>query len=120
MKRFLLTILLVVSLPVMAAGPDAVAQKEVEHLMNYLASSGCQFNRNGTWYDAPRASDHLRQKYDYLLRKNLVATAEDFIERAASESSVSGKPYLVKCKGHDEVQSGAWFRAELARFRNTP
>ncbi|HKE45418.1 MAG TPA: hypothetical protein VKB41_12875 [Steroidobacteraceae bacterium] len=46
MKQILLTTLLVVSLPVLAGEPDAVAQKEIEHLMHYLDSSGCQF-RNG-------------------------------------------------------------------------
>jgi hypothetical protein len=121
MKRIFPTLLIALSSAVtMAAQPDAVTQKEVEHLIGYLASSGCRFNRNGTWYDAPRAAPHLRQKYEYLLDRNLVKTAESFIDNAASESSVSGKPYLVQCEGKPEVQSSAWFRAELARFRGRP
>ena len=41
--------------------------------------------------------EHLQRKYDYLLKKSLVDTSEQFIQRAASKSSVSGKPYRVKC-----------------------
>jgi len=52
-----------------------------------------------------------------LLKRGLVPDAETFIERAASEGSASGKPYLVKCSDAAPVTSGAWFREELARFR---
>ena len=85
--------------------------------MGHLASSGCQFNRNGSWYSASRAVSHLKRKYEYLVERNLAPTAEAFIARAASESSTSGKPYLVKCSGKPEVESAAWFGAELTKFR---
>jgi len=117
MKRTALCAVLTISLSVLAAEPDAVARKEIEHLVNHLASSGCQFNRNGTWYDAARAVSHLKRKYEYLLDRNLVPTAEAFIEGAASESSASGKAYLVKCPGQTQIRSADWFRAELEKFR---
>lgn len=117
MKQMIVAMLITLSLPVVADEPDAVAHKEIEHLIGYLASSGCQFNRNGSWYSAARAVGHLKRKYDYLADRNLVPTAEAFIENAASESSSSGKPYLVRCSGKPDVQSSEWFRQELARFR---
>ena len=117
MKRILLAALLAFSLPVTAAETSNAAKKEIEHLIDHLASSGCQFNRNGTWYDAARAVSHLKRKYDYLSDRNLVPTAEAFIENGASESSSSGKPYLVKCGDKPEVRCSEWFHAELARFR---
>ncbi|MCD6060617.1 MAG: hypothetical protein K0S16_928 [Moraxellaceae bacterium] len=90
---------------------------EVAHLFAHLQQSGCQFNRNGSWYAAGEAVAHLQKKFDYLQKKKLVASAEDFIARAASESSVSGKPYLVKCGATAAVPSGAWFRAALEKYR---
>lgn len=120
MKRIFLTLLITLVSAIAAAEPDPVTKKEVAHLMGYLASSRCQFNRNGTWYGAERAVDHLNQKYEYLLDRNLITTTESFIDHAASESSISGKPYIVRCDGKPEIQSSAWFRAELARFRSRP
>ncbi len=116
--RALLAVLLVF-LPVQAvwARPSAAEAEEIEHLIGYLTSSDCTFNRNGTWYAAQHAAQHLRDKYDYLLKRDLVTTAESFIERAASRSSLSGKPYLVRCGSAAPLQSETWFRTELKRFR---
>jgi hypothetical protein len=60
--------------------------------MNRLESSGCQVVRNGTRYPAADARAHLLTKLRYLEDRGAVQTAEQFIERAASKSSVSGDP----------------------------
>ena len=100
-----------------SAEPDAAASAEIAHLLKYLEASGCQFQRNGSWYPPARAADHLHQKYEYLLKKGLVTSAETFIERAATESSASGKLYSVKCGDAAAVPCADWLRAELQRFR---
>lgn len=100
-----------------SAEPDAVARTEIAHLLKYLETSGCQFQRNGSWYAPARAASHLNQKYEYLLKKDLVTTAEQFIDRAATQSSASHKPYSVKCGDAAAVPSAEWLRAELQRFR---
>ena len=116
--RALLAVLLVLlAVQTAWARPSAAEAEEIEHLLGYLATSGCTFNRNGTWHAAQQAAQHLRDKYDYLLKKNLVTTAESFIELAASRSSVSGRPYLVRCGSAAPLQSETWFRTELKRFR---
>jgi len=92
------------------------AKQEISHLFTHLKSSGCEFNRNGSWYNADKAVDHLNQKYEYLLGKGLISTTEDFIQKAAAESSMSHKPYLVKC-GEKESTSLIWFKDELATYR---
>lgn len=102
-----------------AAAPSAATQEEVSHLFAYLKNSGCSFNRNGSWYDAGKATAHLQQKYDYLLKKNLVSSSEDFIARAATESSMSGAAYSVRCGNAEALPSGPWFRAELQRYRKS-
>jgi hypothetical protein len=105
------------ALPVWSAGPDEATRAEVAHLLKYLESSGCQFQRNGSWYASARAAEHLNQKYEYLLKKGLVTNAESFIERAATQSSRSGKPYSVKCGDAAAVASAAWLSEELSKFR---
>jgi len=117
MKPFALLLALIVVASAWAASPDAVATKEISYLIEHLASSGCQFNRNGTWHEAPRAVSHIKRKYEYLLDKGLVADTDAFIRLAATESSSSGKPYLVKCHNQPETPSADWFRAALAQFR---
>lgn len=100
-----------------SAALDARAQAEIAHLLDYVATPGCQFNRNGSWHEGAEARGHLQKKYDYLVKRNLVTTAESFIERAASESSMSGKDYQVRCAGGKPVASAAYLKEELARFR---
>jgi len=112
-----LALLLLMPAASMAEVPDAVAKREIAHLFAYLEGSGCSFCRNGDWYESREAAAHLDRKYRYLLNKGLVATAETFIERAATGSSMSGKPYLVRCGRDEPVESAAWFTAELKRYR---
>lgn len=113
-------ILLLVFLPCLAiAGePSPVAKQEIAHLISFLKESSCQFNRNGSWYGSTEAADHLNKKYQYLLNKGLVSSAEEFINRGASESSMSSKPYLVRCAGGVSVHSASWLTSELIKYRS--
>lgn len=86
-------------------------------MLTYLDRSGCEFFRNGTWHDAHQAREHLEMKYNYLSKKNLVHSAEDFIARAATASSMSGQAYHVRCGGGSPVNGADWLREELSRFR---
>lgn len=100
-----------------AAPLPPTARAEVDALLTRLQSSGCEFNRNGSWYTGAEARAHLLKKLDYLEGKDMVATAEQFIARGASGSSMSGKPYLVRCAGRAPVESGPWLKAELQAAR---
>jgi len=111
--------LLLITLTSMAAAapmPPA-ARAEVDSLLTRLQTSGCQFNRNGSWHAGADARGHLLKKLDYLEGKGLVTTAEQFIAQAASVSSVSGKPYLVRCAGQAPVESAKWLAVELQQVR---
>lgn len=100
-----------------AAPMPAPARAEVDALLTRLQSSGCEFNRNGSWYAGADARAHLLKKLDYLEGKDMVQTAEQFIERGAASSSMSGKPYLVRCAGKAPVESAQWLKAELQQVR---
>jgi hypothetical protein len=104
-------------LPTARADTPVKVQNEVNFLLGYVAGSGCEFYRNGSWYDAQKAHVHLREKYKYLVDNNLVNTTEQFIDRAASESSFSGKPYQIRCSGAVAVNSQQWLRERLLELR---
>ncbi|MCZ6663699.1 MAG: DUF5329 domain-containing protein [Gammaproteobacteria bacterium] len=101
----------------LAADVDAKTQAEIAHLFDQMQQSNCQFARNGSWYSAAEAVHHIDKKYQYLLKRTAVRSTENFIERAASRSSISGQPYRVKCGGSAAIESAEWFQAELDVFR---
>jgi|ERR1017187_2173569 hypothetical protein len=103
--------------PAARAEPPTGVQIEVNFLLGYVEGSRCEFYRNGTWHDSKAAQAHLRDKYKYLAAGNLINTTEQFIDRAATESSLSGQPYEVRCNGGAAVTTKQWLRDELARFR---
>ena len=103
--------------PLAHAAPGEAARGEIAGLIGALEGSGCRFQRNGSWHDAAEARAHLQRKYDYLLRKDKVDTAEQFIARAASQSSMSGDPYRIACPGQPEQAASAWFNGRLRALR---
>jgi len=103
--------------PVARAEPPARVQTEVNFLLGYIEGSGCAFYRNGTWHDSKSAQAHIRDKYKYLVARNLINTTEEFIEKAATESSFTGLAYEVRCNGGAALTSNQWLRDELARLR---
>ena len=109
--------LLATALPARSAPLPPAARAEVDALLTRLQTSGCEFNRNGSWYAGAEARAHLQKKLDYLEGKGLVSTAEQFIERGAATSSMSGKPYLVRCAGQATVESAVWLKAALVQVR---
>jgi hypothetical protein len=103
--------------PIARAQPPTGVQVEVNLLLAFVGASGCDFDRNGTWHDAKAGQAHLRDKYEYLVARNQINSAEEFIEKAATKSSFSGQAYEVRCNGGATVTSNQWLRDELARVR---
>ena len=99
------------------AALDEPAQREIDYLLMRLETSDCRFFRNDKWYDAKRARKHLEKKLAWLSRRDLVDSAEQFIERAATKSSRSGVPYLVQCAHGPPMLSADWLTEELRRIR---
>ena len=96
---------------------DDDTKVEIWHLFEYLEKSNCEFNRNGSWYKPHEAVQHIKKKYRYLIKRGLINSTEQFIDRAASRSSISGKPYTVKCDHVEPIETAVWFTEELKRFR---
>ena len=93
------------------------ARAEIDALLSKLEASGCQFYRNGTWHTGAEAKDHLRLKLDYLVKHDRIASAEEFIEKAGTKSSLSKRAYKVACPGQEEQPSAVWLGAALRVFR---
>jgi len=95
----------------------SIVESEIGSLLSYVERSGCTMSRNGRWHSASDARAHLERKYRALIEKGLIARTEDFIERVATASSLSGKSYQVKCDGREPVSSAEWLTMELQRLR---
>jgi hypothetical protein len=102
-----------------AASLSPAVRAEIDALLSGLEASSCTFNRNGAWYPATEAKSHLLRKLKYLEDRGMVQSAEQFIERAASSSSTTGQPYLVKCGSGAPVQSGTWLLSQLQGMRTS-
>ncbi len=122
MKKILPSLLLALGLGLGAAhaAPTAPAVRtEILSLLQRLQDSGCEFNRNGSWYSGAEARAHLLKKLDYLESHDAsLKRSEDFIQQAASTSSTSGKPYLVRCAAIVPVESKTWLTQELVKLRS--
>lgn len=92
------------------------AKQEIDHLLNFVGTSPCTFIRNGTEYRADKAREHLSTKYQFA--GSQITTAEQFIQHLATQSSMSGERYHVKC-GKSDLLSSDWLSSELVRFRKT-
>ncbi len=92
----------------------AYQYEETEFLLSLVAKSNCTFIRNGKEYSAKEASEHLYKKFNYA--KSRIKTTTDFIEKIASHSSITKKPYWVRCESKKHL-SKEWFTEKLAAYR---
>ncbi len=115
--RYLLMLSLVACVGAHAEADVSTTRGEITALLQALGASQCEFFRNGTWYDSEKAEDHLKRKLDYFERKGLLSTTDAFIDDAASQSSMSGKAYQVRCQGQSALPSADWLKRKLEELR---
>ncbi len=73
---------------------ENIEQAKWQYLIDRVRKSSYMFVRNSETFGGAKAATHLLWKFS---RKGKgVKTAKEFIYRIASESSMSGSPYLVK------------------------
>ena len=93
---------------------------EIEGLLRAVGTSGCKFVRGGSSYSAAQAQEHLNQKYEYLVMRDLLSSTEEFIDKAATRSSMTGEPYAIRCAAAAPQRSDEWMRARLKSMRQAP
>ena len=99
-----------------AAAPMTTAEKQkIEALIRQVNDlRDASFIRNGSTYNSSHAATFLRRKWQ--ANQSEVRTARDFIEKVASVSGTSGKPYLIRFKDGNEIHSREFLLAKLKSF----
>jgi hypothetical protein len=100
--------------PAAQSGPTTERQK-IEALIEQLGNlKDAKFVRNGSTYEPATAIRFLRRKWEANDPK--VKTARDFIDKIASVSSSSGKPYLIRFKDGREINSREYLNSALDKI----
>jgi hypothetical protein len=111
--QLLLTLVLTASLA--SAELPAEEKTKIEKLIEHVRDlKDAVFVRNGVEYDAATAAKFIKGKWDANAAE--IASAREFIEKAATKSSTSGKPYLIRLKQGDatkEFKSGEYLLEQL-------
>ncbi|MCF7502318.1 DUF5329 family protein [Vibrio sp. L3-7] len=94
----------------------ASPQQEIDHLLTFVESTQCKYERNGAIHNGPEAAAHIKKKANYYADD--IKSAEDFIAYSATKSMLSGRHYQVHCEGKASVNSEVWLKAELDDFRS--
>ena len=110
----MLAVLFVTVVFPLPATASASMQEEITHLLNYIETSDCVFIRNNSRHNPEEAVKHIEKKYNYM--KKRIKCTEDFIKGAATESTMSGKPYTIICDGI-EMATADWLCVELKKYR---
>ena len=96
-----------------------VERQKIEALIKFVGDlKDAKFIRNGSTYDVSTAVRFLRGKWE--ANDASVKTARDFIDKVASFSGTSGKPYLMRLKDGKEIPSREFLAAELQKIESAP
>jgi hypothetical protein len=115
----LLLLLLGAPPPGGAGSLSTTENQKIEALIKRASSlKDAQFIRNGSSYSADKAAIFLRRKWQ--ANDSVVHSARDFIEKVASVSGTSGKPYLIRFKDGKEIESREFFLGALEEIEQRP
>ncbi len=102
-----------------AANPAPGERDRIERLLRAMErQTDVNFERNGRLASARDAVRFLRAKWER--HGGDVDSAEGFIERIASRSSTSGRPYLIRHADGREQPAAAFLHEELQRLELRP
>jgi hypothetical protein len=97
---------------------DNIERKKIEFLISSVENlKGAIFIRNGSEYDGKRAAEHLRLKLKNA--GDRVQTVDDFIRLCASQSYITGKPYMIRLADGKTIKSEKYFREKLEEYCST-
>lgn len=106
---------LVANLPSNAA-PAMSEKAKIESLIGHIENlKDATFIRNGSDYDPKSAAKFLREKWQ--ANDKDIKTATDFIAKAATLSSTTGKPYLIRFKDGTHSKCGDYLTARFKELK---
>lgn len=92
-------------------------EEKINYLINQVRQlKGAEFIRNGSSHTAKEAADHLAMKRKKAGSK--VITVDQFIERVASGSSISGQPYKIKLANGEILLAKDYYYACLKKLQH--
>ncbi|EAS1760772.1 hypothetical protein BH012_22910 [Salmonella enterica] len=93
---------------------NAHEEARIEAMLQALSQKqDLVFIRNGSEHTCEEAVSHLRLKLSNT--RNRIDTAEQFIDKVASSSSITGKPYLVKLPNKENEEARPFLHELLAQ-----
>lgn len=108
---------LAVAVPVHAATKALSEKAKIEALIAHLeALKDATFVRNGSDANAVTAAKFLRGKWQ--ANDKDIKTAADFIAKAGSVSTTTGKPYLIRFKDGTQTRCGDYLTAQLKKLES--
>jgi len=116
MKKILVAAFVILTLfSVAVSAQDNIEKKKIEFLISSVENlKGAVFIRNGSENNGKAAAEHLRLKLKNAGGR--VQTAEDFIRLCASQSYITGKPYLIRLSNGKTIKSEEYFREKLKEY----
>lgn len=99
-----------------AGNPGILEKMKVFYLIQQVRQSHYEFIRNGTEYDSSTAAQHLMRKYSSVMKR--IEKAEQFVMHIASESSMTGEPYMIKTLEGKYYPAKKIFMNELSRLES--
>ena len=98
-----------------AQSAPAAEKQKIEALIKQVGDlKDAKFVRNGWTYEPATAVRFLRGKWE--ANDAEVKTARDFIDKVASASGTSGKPYLIRFKDGREIKNQEFLLAKLKKI----
>jgi len=89
--------------------------EKIERLIQFIGSiKDASFVRNGKHYSAEEAAEHLRTKWSTA--GNSIETAQQFIDKIASRSSVTGKEYTVTQQDGTSIEVAVLLCKQLTKL----
>lgn len=87
-------------------------KEKIEHLIQDIAGlKDAKFIRNGKEHTAAEAITHLRTKLTAVEKE--IKSADEFVEKVATKSSLSDEPYTIRMADGKLVQLAVYLRAKL-------
>jgi hypothetical protein len=98
---------------------------KINYLIEEIEQLDGVFIRNGNEHSPAKAANHIRMKMEKAMNSWFAPdkeewTAEMFIDKIASTSTISGKPYKIKLKTGEIVNAEAWLHQRLKYFPCNP
>jgi hypothetical protein len=117
--RIAVALLVILTTPSFVQAQDLPApeKQKIETLIRQVGDlKEAKFVRNGSTYAPATAVRFLRGKWD--ANKADIKTVRDFIDKVASKSGTSGKPYLMRFNDGKEIPSREFLLAELKKLES--